>query len=144
MDYRGFRFPEELHYDLGYHVWLRIEGELVAVGATDPAQAYAGEIIHMGIKKPGTRLDRGAILATVESAKYMGPMRSPVAGTVVEVNQAVAKKPALVNGDAYENWVVRLKPDKLPEELALLTPGKDAAEKYKPIVDEWGIQGSGG
>jgi glycine cleavage system H protein len=74
----------------------------------------------------------------------MGPMRSPVAGTVVEVNQAVAKKPALVNGDAYENWVVRLKPDKLPEELALLTPGKDAAEKYKPIVDEWGIQGSGG
>jgi glycine cleavage system H protein len=144
MGYRGFRFPEELHYDIGYHVWLRIEGELVAVGATDPAQAYAGEIIHMGIKKPGTRLERGAILATVESAKYMGPMRSPVAGTVVEVNEAVAKKPALVNGDAYGNWVVRLKPDKLSEELALLTPGKDAAEKYKPIVDEWGIQGSGG
>jgi len=143
-DYRGFRFPEELHYDLGYHVWLRTEGELVAVGATGPAQAYAGEIIHMGIKKPGTHLERGAILATVESAKYMGPMRSPVAGTIVEVNQAVAKKPALVNGDPYGNWVARLKPDQLAAELALLTPGKDAAEKYKPIVDEWGVQGSGG
>src|SRR6266852_4505231 len=84
-DYRGFRVPEDLHYDLGYHVWLRVEGDLVAVGATDPAQAYAGEIIHMGIKKAGTRVERGGILATIESAKFMGPMRSPVSGTVSAV-----------------------------------------------------------
>jgi glycine cleavage system H protein len=139
-DYRGFRIPEDLQYDLGYHVWLRVEGDLVAVGATDPAQAYAGEIIHLGIKKVGTRVERGGILATVESAKFMGPMRSPVAGTVVAVNQEVAKKPALVNDDAYGHWVVRLKPEKLDAELALLTPGAAAGEKYQPIIDEWGIE----
>jgi len=139
-DYKGLHIPEELHYDLGYHVWLRAEGELVAVGATDPAQAYAGEIIHIGIKKVGTRVERGGILATVESAKFMGPMRSPVSGSVVVVNQEVAKKPALVNGDAYGQWVVRLKPEKLASELAQLTPGTEAAEKYKPIIDEWGVE----
>jgi len=142
-NYRGVRIPEDLHYDLGYLVWLRAEGDLVAIGAPEPAQAYAGEIVHIGIKKVGTRVERGAILATVESAKFMGPLRSPVTGTVVEVNPDVAKRPALVNGDAYGNWVARLKPEKLAAELALLTPGKDAAEKYKPIVDEWGVQGSG-
>ncbi|HVB80307.1 MAG TPA: biotin/lipoyl-containing protein [Candidatus Binataceae bacterium] len=139
-DYRGFRIPEDLHYDLGYHVWLRAEGEVVAVGATDPAQASAGEIIHIDIKKVGTRVERGAILATIESAKFMGPMRSPVTGTVVEINQEVAKKPVLVNQDAYANWVARLKPEKLTAELALLTSGAAAGEKYQAIIDDWGIE----
>lgn len=143
VDYRGFLVPNDLHYDLGYHVWLRVEGEVVAIGATDPAQAYAGEIIHLGIKKAGTRVERGGILATVESAKFMGPMRSPVAGTISAINGEVAKKPALINADAYANWVVRLKPEKLDAELPLLTPGSTAAEKYKPIIDEWGIEKSG-
>ncbi len=143
-DYQGFRIPEDLHYDLGYHVWLRVEGDLVAVGATDPAQAYAGEIIHIGIKKAGTRVERGGILATIESAKFMGPMRSPVSGTVSAINGEVAKKPALVNAEPYANWVVRLKPERLSAEVQLLTPGAAAAEKYKPIVDEWGIEKSGG
>jgi glycine cleavage system H protein len=138
-DYRGFRIPDGAYYDLDYHVWLRTEGDLVVVGATDPAQAYAGDIIHIGVKKPGTRLQRGAILATVESAKYMGPMRSPVAGTVEEVNQDVVKKPTLINADPYANWVARLRPETLAEELPLLTPGAVAAERYRPIIDEWGI-----
>jgi glycine cleavage system H protein len=141
-EYRGFRIPEELHYDLEHHVWLRTEGDLVVVGATDPAQAYSGEIIHISIKKPGTRLERGAILATVESAKYMGPMRCPVTGTVEDVNQEAVRKPALINGDAYGIWVARVRPEKLADELGLLTPGPAAAEKYRPIIDEWGIQSS--
>lgn len=138
-EYRGFRVPEELAYDLGYHVWVRVEGDVVVVGATDPAQASAGEIIHLSIKKPGTRLQRGAILATLESAKYMGPMRCPVTGTVESVNPALAKTPTLLNEDAYANWVARIKPEKLAEELALLTAGPDAATRYGPIIDEWGI-----
>src|SRR6266545_4520925 len=104
-EYRGFRVPEELAYDLGYHVWARVDDDLVTVGATDPAQASAGDIIHLSVKKPGTRLVRGAILATIESAKYMGPMRSPVTGTVELVNQDVTRKPTLVNADAYQHWV---------------------------------------
>lgn len=140
--YRGFRIPEELHYDLDYHVWVRTEGEVVVVGATDPAQAYAGEIIHLTVKRPGTRLQRGAILATVESAKYMGPMRSPVTGAVEDVNQEVVKKPATINGDAYGSWVARIRPEKLAEELGMLTPGPAAAEKYKTVIDDWGIESS--
>jgi len=142
-DYRGRKIPEGVSYDLGYHVWAKVEGGLVSVGATDPAQQYAGEIIHLGIKKVGTRLERGAILATIESAKYMGPMRSPVTGTVAEVNAEVSKKPSLVNRDAYLNWVARVTPEKLDEDMAALTPGPAALDKYKPIIDEWEIEASG-
>jgi glycine cleavage system H protein len=141
-EYRGFRIPEELSYDLGYHVWAQVDGDLVVVGATDPAQASAGEIIHLSVKKPGTRLQRGAILATIESAKYMGPMRCPVTGTVETVNPDLARTPSLVNRDAYQHWVARIRPEKLSEELVLLTPGAAAATQYGPIIDAWGIQKS--
>ncbi len=138
-EYKGFRIPEELAYDLGYHVWVRTEGDLVVVGATDPAQASAGDIIHLSVKKAGTRLQRGAILATLESAKYMGPMRCPVTGTVEAVNPELAKTPTLVNRDAYQHWVARIRPEKLAEETALLMSGADAATQYGPIIDKWGI-----
>ncbi len=138
-EYKGFRIPEDLAYDLGYHVWARMDGELVVVGATDPAQASAGEIIHLSVKKPGTRLARGAILATLESAKYMGPMRCPVTGTVEAVNPDLTGTPTLVNRDAYQHWVAKIRPEKPAEELALLTPGAAAAAQYGPIIDKWGI-----
>ena len=138
--YKGCRIPEDLYYDLEYHVWVRVDGDIAIVGATDPAQAYAGEIIYIKIKEKGTQIDRGGILATVESAKYMGPMRSPVSGTIIEVNQEVASNPTLINQDAYTNWVVQLWSEKLSEELKLLTPGSEAAERYRSIIDEWGIE----
>jgi len=137
--YKNCRIPEELYYDLEYHVWVRIEGEIVTIGATDPAQAYAGEIINIKIKEIDTKLKRGDIAAIIESAKYMGPMRSPLTGIIIKINEEVKSEPALINMDPYKNWVLKLKPENLNEELKLLIPGKEAYEKYKPIIDKWGI-----
>jgi glycine cleavage system H protein len=140
MSYKGYRIPEDLMYDLGFNVWVKVEGQVATVGATEPAQAYAGEVIFLKVKDVGTKVSRGAIVATIESAKFMGPMRAPLSGTVSEVNKAVVSTPSLMNQDSYANWVVRLSADNLAEELKLLTPGKEAAEKYKPTIDEWGIE----
>ncbi len=138
-EYKGFQIPEDLYYELDHHVWARVENGQVVVGATDPAQASAGSIIHLSVKKVGTQLRKGAIMATVESAKYMGPMRAPVAGTLVEVNQEVVKQPTLVNGDAYANWVAKIQPDNLDADLAQLVPGAAAVERYPAIIDAWEI-----
>lgn len=139
-DYKGCRVPEDLLYNIEYNVWVKLEGGIATVGATEPAQAYAGEVIFIKVKDVGTKVQRGAIVATVESAKYMGPMRAPLSGTVTEVNGEVKSTPSLINTDAYANWVVKLKAEKLDEEVASLIPGKEAAEKYKPIIDDWGIE----
>jgi len=139
-EYKGCKIPEELYYDLEYHVWMKFNGDIVVIGATDPAQAYAGEIIYIKIKNKGTKIRRGEILATIESAKYMGPMRSPLTGTIIEVNSEVSTKPSLINEDAYNNWVVQLRAENLDSEMKLLTLGKEAVEKYRSIIDEWGIE----
>ncbi|MEM1945676.1 MAG: hypothetical protein QXH12_04995 [Candidatus Caldarchaeum sp.] len=138
--YKGCNIPEDLYYDLEYHVWVKVDGDAVLVGATDPAQAYAGEIIYVKVKGKGTKVPRGGILATIESAKYMGPMRSPLTGVVVETNGEVVSNPSLINSDPYGSWVVQIKPEALEKELQLLTKGKEAAEKYRKIIDEWGVE----
>lgn len=117
---------------------------MAKVGVTEPAQAYAGEVIFVKVKEVGTRVERGAILATVESAKFMGPMRAPVSGNISEVNAEVVASPSLINRDSYANWVVKISADRLGEELKLLVPGTEAAEKYKQTIDEWGIDATGG
>ncbi len=139
-EYKGCVFPDGILYDLEYHVWVRLEGQTAFVGATAPGQAYAGEIIFVKIKDKGTQLARGAIAATVESAKYMGPMRSPLSGTIIEVNDAVRTQPSLINQAPYENWVFKLEPTRLKEEAPLLLDSATAAQKYRAIIDDWGIE----
>lgn len=139
MSYKGCRIPEDLLYDMEFHVWVKMDGKAATIGATEPAQAYAGDVIFIKAKPVGTKVERGAILATIESAKFMGPMRAPLSGTVQEVNAGVVSNPSLMNTDSYTNWVVRLTAEKLDEELKLLIGGKAAIEKYRPIIDEWGI-----
>jgi glycine cleavage system H protein len=141
--YKGCRIPEELLYDLEFHVWVKVDGQTATVGVTDPAQAYAGEVIYIKVKEIGTKVERGAILATVESAKYMGPIRSPLSGIISEVNAAIVSTPSLINQDSYLNWVARLMYEKLDEELKFLIPGNEAAKRYKSIIDEWDIKCEG-
>ncbi len=138
LKYKECNFPEELYYDLECHVWVRLEKDIAIIGATDPAQAYAGELISVKIKNVGTKLKRGDIAAIVESAKFMGPMRSPLTGLVVEVNQEVQEDPTLINADPYKNWVLKLKIENL-EEIKSLMSANEAYERYKPIIEKWGV-----
>ncbi|MEM0322004.1 MAG: glycine cleavage system protein H, partial [Thermoprotei archaeon] len=127
MEYKGCVFPDGLLYDVDYHVWVRLENGLAVVGATSPGQAYAGEIIFIKVKDKGTTLERGAIAATLESAKYMGPMRTPLSGTITHVNEDVKNQPTLINQAPYESWVFKLAPTKLEAERALLLDSQTAA-----------------
>lgn len=120
-------------------MWTTLEGHVATVGVTEPAQAYSGEVIFIKVKPVGTRVERGAILATIESAKFMGPLRAPLSGTVTELNAQVVAKPSMINLDSYANWVVRLAAERLDDELRLLVAGKLAGERYRSIIDEWGI-----
>jgi glycine cleavage system H protein len=138
-EYKGCRIPEDLLYNLDYHAWVKIGDQIATLGITEPAQAYSGEVIFIKIKDVGTKLQKGAILATVESAKFMGPMRIPLSGTVSEVNSAVKSTPNLVNSDCYTNWVAKIKPEKIDDELKTLISAKEATERYKPIIEEWGV-----
>ena len=106
--------PEDLYYT-DEHAWIRIEGEnRIRIGLSDFGQKLAGRILAVRIRKPGSRVEAKRGVATVETGKWVGMIRTPVAGIIVEVNDEVVKNPTLINTDPYgKGWIAVLEVDDL-------------------------------
>ena len=53
-------------------------------------------------------VEAGSEFGAVESVKAASDLISPVSGTVVEVNDALADTPELLNSDAFANWIIKV------------------------------------
>ncbi len=121
--------PDDLYYTES-HEWVRVEGENARVGITDHAQAELTDVVFVEPPKIGTQLDARANAAVVESVKAASDIYAPVKGEVIEVNEALASNPALVNTDPFgEGWIFVLKMAS-PDDVKQL---KDAAA-YRQAV----------
>lgn len=138
---RGCNIPEDLYYLVGKHVWARRDGDLVTVGLTDVAQNLAKTFVSVTPKAVGKTVAKGKSLATAESSKWVGPVPNPVGGEVVEVNQAVAGRPSLLNEDPYgEGWIARVRPDDWEAEAADLVTGPEGVAAYQQFLEAEGIE----
>jgi glycine cleavage system H protein len=132
--------PEDLYYVVGRHVWARRDGDLVTVGMTDVAQNMAKTIVAVTPKAPGKLVQKGRNIATVESAKWVGPVTSPVSGEIVAVNDDLVASPSLINSDPYgAGWVARLRPSDWDVEVGDLATGPEGIEAYRQFLDAEGI-----
>jgi glycine cleavage system H protein len=103
--------PDNLLYTQS-HEWIRREGDNIRVGITDHAQAELTDIVFVELPKVGTNVEAKAPVAVVESVKAASDIYAPVKGTVVEANNALSNKPALINSDPFgEGWIFALKID---------------------------------
>ena len=125
----GFEIPEDLYYDVENHVWVKIVDNFVLVGLDDVGQYLARRIVFIKPKPPGSAISKGEPIAIIESVKWVGPIPSPLTGTVIEINQEVLRRPALINQKPYDAWIAKLRPEKLSEEIKYLVTGNDAIEK---------------
>ena len=102
-------FPDNLLYSKD-HEWIKVEGEIATVGITDVAQSELGDIVFVDVDTVEESLDKEAVFGTIEAVKTVSDMFMPVAGEVVEVNEALEDNPELVNSDPYgEGWIVKIK-----------------------------------
>src|SRR5688572_30243373 len=93
------------------HEWLRIESDDVAVvGITDYAQDQLGDVVYVELPKPGAEHKRGDAIAVVESVKAAADVKAPASGSVIEVNEALAGSPELVNQDPTDRaWFYKMR-----------------------------------
>ena len=94
--------------------WIRVEGEFGYIGITDYAQHELGDITFVDIDADlvGETLDAEEVFGAVEAVKTSAELMMPVAGEVVEVNEALAdeENAKLVNTDPYgEGWMLKIK-----------------------------------
>ena len=81
------------------HEWVRVEGNSATVGISSHAQEQLGDIVFAEVPQAGRSLRKGEEAAVVESVKAASDVYSPISGSVIEGNQAVADDPALINND---------------------------------------------
>ncbi len=94
------------------HEWLRVEGDVATVGITDYAQNALGDIVFVQLPEVDAHFAAGDEAAVIESVKAAGELKMPLAGTVVEVNTALADAPATVNEDPLgAGWFIRIRLD---------------------------------
>jgi len=91
------------------HEWIDVDGDVGTVGISDYAQSQLGDIVFVDVPEEGKSLAKGDEAAVVESVKAASDVYSPVSGTVLEGNAALADDPSLVNSDAEEEgWFFRI------------------------------------
>lgn len=121
---------EELRY-ADSHEWVKVDGDIATVGITDYAQHALGDIVYVDMPEEGDEVTAGEDFGAVESVKAASDLISPVSGEVVEINEALEDEPGLLNKDAFENWIMKVKLSDASEVDALL----DAAA-YAKLCEE--------
>ena len=124
--------PGDLKF-LKSHEWARLEGDgKVTVGISDHAQGLLGDLVYVELPNVGDRVEAGNASAVVESVKAASDVYSPVSGTVLEVNAALADKPETINEDAYgDGWLFVLQAAEPSQFDELLDP-----DAYSELLEE--------
>jgi len=127
------KIPDDLRYTEDHeYVKTSADASVVHVGITDHAQSELGDVVYVELPKAGATLARGEAFGTIEAVKAVSDLLTPVAGTVTEINGAIAGDPAVVNRDPYgAGWMIKLRV-KDPAELKTLL----GSAEYKKHVEE--------
>ncbi len=105
-------FPDDLLYDEDGFVWVRREASGdVLLGITSILAAVAGPLTKLGPRPLDRDYVRGGTIGTLESGRFFGAIRTPVAGRLVAVNEEAVRNPRILSNTPYaEGWFVRIRP----------------------------------
>ena len=113
------------------HEWVKVEGDEAFIGISDYAQDHLGDIVYVELPDVDDELAKEDSFSAVESVKAAADIYIPVSGTVVAVNEALEDDPALLNADAYENWIIKVALTDKAELDELMT-----SEEYENFIAE--------
>ncbi len=128
-------FPEDLLYSRE-HTWARVDGNLVTVGLTDYGQDKLGEIFNVDLPEVDAIVEQDEAFGTIESARAVTELISPVSGDVVRVNDDITDDVGIINSDPYDTgWMIVVEIKDASELNNLL----DAAEYNDYVLGEEGL-----
>ncbi|HLE53906.1 MAG TPA: hypothetical protein VI999_01510 [Thermoplasmata archaeon] len=107
----GCEFPDDLLYGLEENVWARRDLDGIVLGITSAHAFLAGRLTTVAFKPVGAVLERGKSVATIESPRFFGAVRTPFAGRLVDVNRELVDRPSLGSKHPYSRgWFAKLQP----------------------------------
>jgi len=108
-------FPDDLLYSWE-HVWVRVDGDLGTIGITDHAQEKLGEILSVDLPEIDSYVEKDEPFGSIESAKAVVELISPVSGVIVSVNEDITDDIGIINSDPHDTgWMIIVEMDDLEE-----------------------------
>lgn len=122
------------------HEWIKLIKEdtiMAVIGISDFAQEQLSDIVSVELPRRGTKAKQMQAIAIVDSVKTSSDIYSPLSGEIVEINEALLDHPEWINQSPYElGWIVKIKPDNLPQEIQNLMTQKE----YEEFIGNTGNQ----
>ena len=138
----GVQLPDDLYYHPEDHTWVRLEGEQARIGLDALAQRSAGTVGAVRLKPAGRPIAAGKPFGTMEAGKYVGPLKAPIAGKVIEINEQAMSQPGLLNSDPYgQGWLIIVEPEEATRDLAALVHGEAVQPWLEQSVADWHRRG---
>lgn len=123
--------PENLHYSKD-HEWVEVKDGVATVGITDYAQHSLGDVVYVDLPRVGDNLASHEAFGSIESVKAVSEVFSPIAGEIVEVNDALNDTPESVNTDPYgAAWMIKIKMESAGDADAMLN-----AAEYEEFLSD--------
>ena len=113
------------------HEWIEVDGDVATLGITKHAAEQLGDVVFVELKDVGETFDKDDEIGVVESVKSASELYAPVAGEILETNDALVDTPDLVNEDPEGNsWFYKISIADASELEALMD---EAA--YKALIE---------
>lgn len=123
-------YPDNLKYSKE-HEWVKVDGNIATIGITHHAQDALGDVVYVEMPPVGKEFKAMQEFGVVESVKSVSSLFCPVSGKVTERNEALDKKPELVNTSPYaEGWIIKVELSN-PAELGSLLSAADYQKLLK-------------
>jgi glycine cleavage system H lipoate-binding protein/TusA-related sulfurtransferase len=103
-------FPDNLFYDVENNVWFQkietgSQKKIGQMGISSVLVFLTGKISGIKFRPLNEDTKKGQSIATIESIRYFGAVRSPIQGKISKLNEYLISDPALVSESPYENWI---------------------------------------
>lgn len=110
------------------HEWASIEGDIAIIGLSAYAVSQLGDITFLELPELGTNASKDDSIAFIESVKAASDIYLPLSGEVIEVNDSLNNTPELLNEDAENTWILKIKLSDADEISTLM--GEDTYKDY--------------
>lgn len=128
-----YDFPDDLYYTKE-HVWAKADGYIVTIGLSSFGQDVAGNILFVEAPRQGREIAKDEAFMSMESGKWVGRVKAPISGKILESNSELEWECGLVNIDPYgKGWLTKIEAKDIKELDSLF---KTSSPDYAAFIAE--------
>lgn len=103
------------------HLWVKINEDIAEIGLTNFKSLKMVKMGYVDMPEKDEHIDKGETIFSIEATKTQGEFESPLSGKIIECNEEVSEDPTILNKDAENTFIIKMKLDNLDEIDELLS-----------------------